>query len=75
MIKRPDRFILKQVKRFVQSSKGEKKVPKLQTGWEGPYCVVRKLSDIVYCIRKSNKYKNKIIHMDRLASYLERYVE
>ncbi|KYN30168.1 hypothetical protein ALC57_00375 [Trachymyrmex cornetzi] len=51
------------------------KAPKLQSSWEGPYCVERKLRDIVYCICKSNRYKNKIVHIDRLAPYLERPVE
>ncbi|KYN19872.1 hypothetical protein ALC57_07787 [Trachymyrmex cornetzi] len=52
------------------------KAPKLQSRtWEGPYCVEKKLSDVVYCIRKSNRYKNKIVHTDRLATYLGRPVE
>lgn len=51
------------------------RTPKLQSSWEGPYSVVKKLSDVVYCIHKSNKHKNKIIHTDRLAPYFEREVE
>jgi len=50
----------------------EGKTPKLQRDWEGPYVVVRKLSDVVYCIRRSNRHKNKIVHSDRLASFYER---
>ncbi|KYN38923.1 hypothetical protein ALC56_06683 [Trachymyrmex septentrionalis] len=37
-----------------------------------PYFVVKKLSDVVYCTCKSNKHKNKVVHSDRLALYLER---
>ncbi|XP_018378085.1 PREDICTED: uncharacterized protein LOC108770849 [Trachymyrmex cornetzi] len=51
------------------------KAPKLQSSWEGPYYVVKKLSDVVYCIRKSNKCKNKIVHTDRLAPYCDRQEE
>jgi len=51
------------------------RAPKLQSNWEGPYEIVKKLNDVVYCIRKSNRHKNKIVHSDRLASYYERRVE
>jgi len=30
------------------------KAPKLQSSWEGPYFIVKKLNDVVYCICKSN---------------------
>ncbi|KYN22045.1 hypothetical protein ALC57_05561, partial [Trachymyrmex cornetzi] len=49
--------------------------PKLQSNWEGPYFVIRKLSDVVYCICKSNKHRNKVVHSDRLAPYLERQLD
>jgi len=48
------------------------KAPKLQSNWEGPYEVVRRLNDVVYCIRKSGRHKNKIVHLDRLAPFYER---
>jgi len=48
------------------------KAPKLQSNWEGPYEVVRRLNDVVYCIRKSNRHRNKIVHLDRLAPFYER---
>jgi len=48
------------------------KAPKLQSNWEGPYEVVRRLNDIVYSIHKSNRHKNKIVHLDRLAPFYER---
>lgn len=28
------------------------RAPKLQSNWEGPFIIVRKLSDVVYCIQK-----------------------
>jgi len=48
---------------FYNSRRKEGKTPKLQRDWEGPYVVVRKLSDVVYCIRRSNRHKNKIVHL------------
>jgi len=48
------------------------KAPKLQSNWERPYEVVRRLNDVVYCIRKSSRHKNKIVHLDRLAPFYER---
>lgn len=50
------------------------RTPKLQSNWEGPYEIVKKLNDVVYCIRRSKKHKNKIVHLDRLASYHERKI-
>lgn len=47
------------------------KAPKLQRNWEGPYEIVRKINDVVFCIRKSPKHRNKIVHSDRLASFCE----
>lgn len=48
------------------------KAPKLQNSWEGPYEVVEKLNDVVYCIRKSAKHKNKVVHVNRLVRFCER---
>jgi len=48
------------------------KAPKLQSNWEGPYEIVRRLNDVVYCIRKSSRHKNKVVHLDRLAPFYER---
>jgi len=45
---------------------------KIQSNWEGPYEVVRRLNDVVYCIRESNRHKNKIVYLDRLAPFYER---
>jgi len=38
------------------------RAPKLQSNWEGPYKRVRKLNDVVYCIRKPSRHKIKIVH-------------
>lgn len=48
------------------------RVPKLQSNWEGPYEVIRKLNDVVFCIRRSPRHRNKNVHLDRLATYFER---
>jgi len=51
------------------------RTPKLQSNWEGPYEVIKRLNDVVYCIRKLDKHrKNKIVHLDRLAPYKERQI-
>lgn len=48
------------------------RAPKLQSNWEGPFEIVKKLSDVVYCIQKSVRHKKKIVHADRLAPFSER---
>ncbi|EFN65849.1 Transposon Ty3-I Gag-Pol polyprotein, partial [Camponotus floridanus] len=48
------------------------RAPKLQSNWEGPFVVVKKLNDVVFCIQKSVKHKKKIVHADRLAPFSER---
>lgn len=48
--------------------------PKLQSPWEGPCEVVKKLSDVVFYIRKVTGRKNRVVHADRLAAFLERRV-
>lgn len=40
------------------------KTPKLQSNWERPYQVVKRINDVVYCIRKSSRYKNKVVWID-----------
>ncbi|GFW71738.1 retrovirus-related Pol polyprotein from transposon 412 [Trichonephila clavipes] len=41
--------------------------PKLQTNWEGPYTVLKRLNDVVVRIQKSPHSKPKVIHFNRLA--------
>ncbi|RLU26298.1 hypothetical protein DMN91_000092 [Ooceraea biroi] len=50
------------------------RAPKLQTSWEGPYEVTRRISEVVYEIRKSVRHRRKIIHANRLAHFRERRV-
>lgn len=41
--------------------------PKLQNDWEGPYTVVKKISDLV--VRIQSGKKQRVVHVDRLAPY------
>jgi hypothetical protein len=45
--------------------------PKLQTSWEGPYRVIKRLNDVVYRIQNlsQRKSKLKVVHLERLAPY------
>lgn len=43
--------------------------PKLQSDWDGPYLVLRRINDVVYRIRRIGKKKSKVVHSDRLAKY------
>jgi len=45
---------------------------KLQENWEGPFTVIKKLSDVVYCIQKTLRHRKKVVHSDRLALFVER---
>lgn len=50
------------------------KAPKLQSSWEGPFFIVKKLNDVVYCIQKTSKHRKKVVHADRLAPFIDRNV-
>ena len=43
--------------------------PKLQLKWEGPYLILKKLSDVVYRIQRSKGAKPRVVHVDRLKPY------
>ena len=43
--------------------------PKLQLKWEGPFLVLKKLSDVVYRIQRSRGSKPLVVHVDRLKPY------
>lgn len=46
------------------------KSPKLQCDWEGPYKVLRRISDLIYEIKKDAVgSRKKIVHVDRLAPF------
>lgn len=49
------------------------RAPKLQSSWEGPYRITRKLSDVVFEIQESPRHRKKVVHADRLAPFLERH--
>ena len=51
------------------------RTPKLQSNWEGPFQVVRKLNDVVYCIQRTPRHRKKVVHADRLAPFSERTLE
>ncbi|GFU73309.1 kinectin [Trichonephila clavipes] len=44
--------------------------PKLQTKWEGPYAVLKRLNDVVVRIQKTPHSKPKVVHYNRVAPYL-----
>jgi len=50
------------------------KAPKLQNNWEGPYKIIKKLSDVVFGIQKSSRHKSKIVHVDRMAPFTKRQI-
>ena len=44
--------------------------PKLSTDWEGPYLVVKQINDLLYRIQKSPRGKSRVVHRNRLWSYI-----
>lgn len=60
---------------FHNPRRSEGKAPKLQSSWEGPYLVLKRLSDVVYCIRKTPRHRNKIVHADRIALFRDRKID
>lgn len=47
--------------------------PKLQRSWEGPWMIVKKLGDVLYKIKKSQKSKPRVVHADRLRKFESYY--
>ncbi|KAJ8943240.1 hypothetical protein NQ318_009931 [Aromia moschata] len=45
------------------------KSPKLQSNWEGPYTIIKKINDLVYRIQLSPRSKPKVVHLERFAKY------
>ena len=47
---------------------------KLQTSWDGPYKIIKRLNDVMYRIQKANspQTKIKIVHIERLTKYGKR---
>lgn len=44
--------------------------PKFSSKWLGPYLIIEKLSDVTYRIQETPRSKSKVVHFDRLKSYL-----
>ncbi|XP_033103186.1 uncharacterized protein LOC117105992 [Anneissia japonica] len=51
------------------SAKTIGKSPKLQCRWQGPYAVVKKLSEVTFSIQEGPRKKCKVVHIDRLKVY------
>ena len=51
------------------SARKKGRSPKLQCRWRGPYIVVKRLSDLVYCIQKSSRAKSSTVHFENLKPY------
>ncbi|KAJ8934752.1 hypothetical protein NQ318_004602 [Aromia moschata] len=45
------------------------KSPNLQSNWEGPYTIIKKINDLVYRIQLSPRSKPNVVHLERLAKY------
>ncbi|KAJ8935972.1 hypothetical protein NQ318_020846 [Aromia moschata] len=41
------------------------KSPKLQSNWEGPYTIIKKINDLVYRIQLSPRSKPKVVHLEK----------
>ncbi|CAC5385676.1 unnamed protein product [Mytilus coruscus] len=51
------------------SKKYKGRSPKFQFKWEGPFTVIKQISDILYQIQEGPKSKTKIIHVNRIKPY------
>jgi hypothetical protein len=43
--------------------------PKLQSAWEGPYKIIKRINDVVYKIQRNPRSRMMVVHLDRLAPY------
>lgn len=55
---------------WLQTKSNLTHTPKLQFGWEGPYTVLLRVTDLVYKIQKSGKAKPRIVHHNVLKPYI-----
>ena len=55
---------------WLQTKSKQVHTPKLQFGWEGPYTVQLKVTDLVYKVQKSSKTKPRIVHHNVLKPYI-----
>ena len=43
--------------------------PKLRPTWDGPYIIIKQLTDVTFRIQKGPRCKPKVVHCDRLKPY------
>lgn len=58
----------------VQPSKKKGRSPKLQTLWDGPWEVTKRVTNAVYQIQKNPKGILKFVHHDRLKRFHEQNI-
>ena len=54
---------------FYNPKRKNKISPCLQCPWQGPYVLLKRISDVVYRIQETHQSKPKVIHHDRLRPY------
>ena len=47
---------------------------KLSPRWKGPFLVIKKLDDLTYLVKKSEKQRAAVFHLDRLEPYQGRNI-
>ena len=55
---------------WLQTKRKRSLAPKLQYSWEGPYCVLQQLTDLVYRIQRSPQSVTKIVNHNHLKPYV-----
>ena len=56
---------------WLQTKRKKALAPKLQFGWEGPYRVVQRLTDLVYRIKRGPQSETKVVHHNLLKPYIQ----
>ena len=49
--------------------------PKLQLRWEGPWLILKRMSDVTFRIQLKRGSKPRVVHVDRLKPYLGEVIE
>ena len=55
---------------YLSEGKKENVSPKLQIPYIGPCVVLQKLGDVDYCIQINKAGKRKVVHANKLKSYM-----
>lgn len=67
-----ERLVLEEDRMWFHNPRKYKgRAPKLQSYWEESYEIVKKINNVVFRIRKSRKHREKVVHSDRLANFVE----